>query len=382
MDDATTSVETLTAYWQQRLATDLPTQGEEVRAGVLLWLLGENAQRFNQLTAAEFQIVSQSLEYRYRILRSRYWDVPPNTAYQRLIKRLSSLFLVRNKISTWISLSRDRQRTVTDVLQEVIQEMLQSDRHLRQQVTWIGHCTPQTRLRDWLMVATLEEYCLRPIRNQPLLVYRFVNYLRRSQRGGMTQVPVGDLIRLVSDETSTGDPDNSLSLLDGEAMAQYQLEQQAEEAYLLREQVKQDFENYLREALGETAVDWLELHLQGYSQEAIAQRLNLSVKESYRLREKIRYHAVRVYTLKENPDLVFAWLKTSPQEHNLGLSPRQWGQFLDTCSPQQRSILEQMKAGANPEAIAQSVGLRPRQVAMEWANLYLAAQAIRVEAAG
>ena len=54
------------------------------------------------------------------------------------------------------------------------------------------------RLRDGLLFASIEEYSLRSVRNQPLLVYRFVNYLRRSQRGGLTQVSSKDLIRLVS----------------------------------------------------------------------------------------------------------------------------------------------------------------------------------------
>ena len=68
------------------------------------------------------------------------------------------------------------------------------------------------------LLATIEEYCLRPIRNQPLLVYRFVNYLRRSQRGGMTQVPSAELIQLISEEIGTSEADGSLSLLDFEAL--------------------------------------------------------------------------------------------------------------------------------------------------------------------
>jgi len=43
--------------------------------------------------------------------------------------------------------------------------------------------------------------CFAPARNQPLLVYRFVNYLRRTQRG-ITNAH-RDLIRLVSEEMLT-----------------------------------------------------------------------------------------------------------------------------------------------------------------------------------
>lgn len=369
----------ITQAWQQRLAAELSSQGDEVCQSVLKWLIGENPQRFDEASDRDRAILTQALEYRYRILRQRYWDIHPDAAYQLLTRRLSSLFLIRNKVRTWIALSRDRRRTVTDVLQEVIQEMLQSDRHLRQQVTWIGQCTRRDRLRNLLMLATLEEYCMRPIRNQPLLVYRFVNYLRRSQRGGMTNIPTGELIRLVSDEIGTDETDTTLSLLDVEAAAQYDLEQQFQEEQLLREQVKQKFSQYLLDTLDDTAVRWLELHLQGHTQDAIAQQLNLSIKEAYRLREKVRYHAIRVFTLKEQPELVLGWLKTSLQEHNLGLLPDQWEKFQQDRSPLQQQIIRQMKAGHSFEEIARRCNLKPKQVAGEWAQIYLAAQALRTD---
>jgi hypothetical protein len=373
------TADNITQAWQQRLATELPDQSEGARSCIVQWLMGENTQRFEEASPKDLKIFTQALDYRYQILRQRYWQVSPDQAYKRLIKRLSSLFLVRSKVRTWIALSRDRRRTVTDVLQEVIQEMLQSDRHLRQQVAWIGQCTRRDRLRNLLMLATVEEYCLRPIRNQPLLVYRFVNYLRRSQRGGMTQVPAKELIRLVSEEISTGEPDSSLSLLDTEALSQYEFNQQVHEEQVQREAVKQRFSQYLEETLDETAAEWLALHLQGHTQEVIATRLGMSINEAYRLREKIRYHAIRVYTLKEDPDLVFGWLKTSLKEHNLGLSPTQWEKFCQQRPPLQQQILTQMKAGQTLEAIAQAQNLKTRQVAGEWAQIYLAAQTLRNE---
>ncbi|MEL7314624.1 MAG: HetZ-related protein 2, partial [Cyanobacteria bacterium J06559_3] len=328
-----TAVDDITQNWTHKLKAELPEENKDVHQSILKWLLGPNPERFEEATATERTVLTQALDYRYQILQQRYWQVGPDKAYERLIRRLSSLFLIRSKIRTWIALSRDRRRTVTDVLQEVIQEMLQSDRYLRQQVTWIGECSPRSQLRNLLMLATIEEYCMRPIRNQPLLVYRFVNYLRRSQRGGMTHIPTGELIRLVSDEIATDDADASMSLLDVEAAAQYEVGERAEEEQVMRAQVKQRFSEYLADTLDATATQWLELHLQGYTQETISQRLNLSTNEAYRLREKIRYHAIRIFTLKEQPDLVFSWLKTSLKDHNLGLLPEQWEQFHASCTP-------------------------------------------------
>ena len=248
--------------------------------------------------------------------------------------------------------------------------MLQSDGHLRRQVAWIAQCTTDLRLRNILTFASVEEYCLRPIRNQPLLVYRFVNYLRRSQKGGMTQVPSGDLVRLVSEDISSDEEDNSLSLLDFQAVTNYQEQQTWEEQQAMRNQVKQKFGSYLTEHLDPTACKWLELYLQGHTQEVIAQRLNLPIRQVYRLREKISYHAIRVFTLKDQPDLIFSWLKTSLKEHNLGLTLSQWEGYWESLAPDQQQLLEQLKKGKNIEAIARELNVKPKQIMGEWAKLY------------
>ncbi|UBF26307.1 HetZ-related protein 2 [Kovacikia minuta CCNUW1] len=300
--------EELASEWRSRLEADLPTSPPAMRESIVNWLIGEDKSRYDDLTPSLRQIAEQAMDYRYRILRQRYLGVAPERAYKHLIQRLSSLFLIRNKIRTWIALSRDRQRSVVDVLEEVIQELLQNDTYMQQQILWISKCTSDSRLRNALMLASTEEYCLRPIRNQPLLSYRFVNYLRRSQRGGMTQVPAKDFIRLVSEEVAPDDTEGSVSLLDAQAISQYQDTQAIEEQQELRDAVKRAFETYLTEKVGPDAAQWLTLYLQGRSQEAIAQSLNMPVKQVYRLREKINYHAVRVFASKSQQELVTSWL--------------------------------------------------------------------------
>lgn len=301
--------EELTEEWRSRLQAELPNQSTANRESIVSWLIGEDTSRLNDLTPAQRQIVEQAMDYRYRILQQRYLGVAPERAYKELIQRLSSLFLIRNKIRTWIALSRDRQRSVVDVLEEVIQELLQNDRYMQQQILWISQCTRDARLRNALLLASAEEYCLRPIRNQPLLSYRFVNYLRRSQKGGMTQVPADDFIRLVSQEVAPDDTDGAISLLDTQAVTAYQDAQAIEEQQELRSTVQQRFEAYLIEKkVDPQAVSWLRLYLQGQSQEAIAKELNMDVKQIYRLREKISYHATRVFAPKTQSELVSTWL--------------------------------------------------------------------------
>jgi DNA-binding CsgD family transcriptional regulator len=371
--------EKLTQYWRQRLAAECPEQSEASRESIIFWLLGSNSQRFDLLNSKELDIAKQAMEYRYRILRQRYLGIARERAYRNLITRLGSLVTLRNKIQTWISLSRDRQRSVVDVLQEVLQELLQGDNYMQQQMACIAEFTTDARLHNSLLFASMEEYCLRPVRNQPLLAYRFVNYLRRTQRGGLTQVPGSDLIRLVSEEILTDDNDNRVNLADNQAIAEYQEAQQIEEQQVLRNAVKQEFETYLQENLGQDAVEWLRLYLQGKSQDEIAKKLSKPIKEIYRLREKISYHAVRVFAVKGKPELVDNWLEISLDEHNLGLTPQKWQQLHEKLTSTERQLLELRKAGKSIEEIAKQLKLKTHQVMGEWSKIYLAAQNLRTQ---
>ncbi len=363
--------------WRSRLARDYPDYSPATRQSIVRWLLGDNLDRFESLIPEQLTIVKQAMDYRYRILRQRYLGVAPERAYCNLTSRLAGLVTLRNKIRTWVSLSRDRQRAVVDVLQEVIQELLNSDRYIQKQIAWIAQCTEDVHLRDALLLTTVEEYCLRPIRNQPLLVYRFVNFLRRAGRGGMTHVPEGDRVRLVSECLTPEEMDAPVSLLDNQAVVEYQENQAWEEQQALRLSVRREFEAYLAENLGEEAAQWLRLYLQGQSQEAIASALGLPIQKVYRLREKITYHAIRVFSIKAKPELVASWLEISLKEHNLGLTPIQWQDFCQTLTPQQRQLMEELKTGKALEAIAKDLKLKYNQAIGEWSKLYLAAQAIR-----
>ncbi len=374
-----TEAEKLKEYWHNRLAEECSQHSGSSRESITKWLIGSDLERFDNLNVKELRIAKQAMEYRYRILCQRYLGIGRERAYRNLITRLGSLATLRSKIQTWISLSRDRQRKVLDVLQEVLQELLQSDKYMVSQMACISEFTQDSRLRNALVFASLEEYCMRPIRNQPLLVYRFVNYLKRTQRGGLTQVPTKDMVRLVSEEVLGDDGENRISLVDQNAIEDYQEEEKSQEQELQRHLVKQEFEEYLKENLGEDATIWLQLYLKGFTQDAIAKKLGKPIKEIYRLREKIGYHAVRVFALKDKPELVSNWLETSLLEHNLGLTLEQWEKLQEKLSPVQKQVLEMSKMGKTIEEIAQNLKRKTHQVMGEWTKVYLAAQAVRSE---
>lgn len=372
----TQEVKKLADDWGQRLAGECPEQSSANRESILLWLLASDVLH-NNPSWEELKIAQQAMAYRWKILRQRYLGVSRERAYRQLLTRLGSLVTLRNKIQTWVSLSRDRQRSVMDVLQEVLQELLQNDKYMQQQMARIAELTSDKRLRDALLFASIEEYAMRPVRNQPLLVYRFVNYLRRIQRGGLTQVPGSDVVRLVSEEILSEDHEYRVNLADYQAIAEYQAAQQLEEQQALRQVVQQEFANYLQANIGQEAVDWLQLYLQGKSQDEIAKKLNKPIKEIYRLREKISYHAVRVFALKTQPELVDNWLGISLQENNLGLTSQQWQKLYENLTPVEKQLVDGLKAGNSLETSAQQLNLKTHQVMGEWTKIYLAAQSLR-----
>ncbi|MBD2309973.1 hypothetical protein H6G17_31730 [Chroococcidiopsis sp. FACHB-1243] len=289
------TVEDLVRVWRWQLAFDYANLSVATRESIVCWLFENNPERLTQLNPKQLQLVQKGIAYRYRILKHRYLGQAPEQSYRRLLKRLNSLALLQNKIRMTIALSRDRRRRTIEVLQEFLQDLLLRDRYLQQQIKAIASCTDDLRLRHALLFATVEEYCLRPVRSQPLIVHRFINYMRRLGSGGITKVPRSRKIRIVVAQLSWEDSDRTLSLLDAQAIEQYNEQQDVTEQQQQCEEVKQQLSEYIEQKLGFLAVKWLNLYLQGQSQQAIATRLNMTTKEVYRLREKVCYHATRLF---------------------------------------------------------------------------------------
>lgn len=294
----------MTLSWGSRISGECPEQSTATRESVISWLLGDDLERFEMLNHTQMEIAQQRMEYRYRVLRHRYLGLPSEQAYRHLTARLGSLVLSRNKIHSWITKSCANQRAFMDVLQKVIQELMQTERYIQQQMVWIAHCSSNSELRNALLFTSTEEYCLQPAGNQPLLVHRFVRYLRSLHRQTLTPEPTKELIQLIFEDSLAQNSEDLINLLDMQITTQYQDTQALEEQQVLRAVVKQEFVSYLAEHVGPVAVQWLQLYLQGQATDMIAHSLNLQVKEVYQLRQEIIYHAVRVLALKSQPELV------------------------------------------------------------------------------
>jgi hypothetical protein len=370
------TIDRIASQWAARIALEGSSQNITTQTSILNWLIGEDRSRWETLDPVQLKIAERAMDYRWRILLQRYLGLPPERAYKHLMQRLGGLAVLRDKIRAWLTLSNDRQRHVLDVLQEVIQEMIQGDKYIQQQINWIGQCTNNPRLRDILLFASIEEYCLRPVRNRPLLAHRFVNYLCRSQKGGITNIPHGDLVKLISDEI-IDDSDSTLSRLDRQAQENYDRQQASAENQVTRDRVKDTLRSYLVEQISPAAGVWLDLYLQGKSPAAIAIALEMEIEQVYRLREKIDYHTLKVFAIKAESGLVADWLHTSLQSHNLGLTANQWETFCQILDPKQLEILTRLKAGDSLESIAKLLQIKTNQVTGVWVQIYLAAQKIR-----
>lgn len=367
----------LDRYWHCLLLKEEKLKNKADRESIVCWLLGEDLSLWEQLEYREREIAVLSIDYRYRILQQRYLQVSPERAYNNLIDRLSSIRIVRNKLKTWIDLSREKQRLVGEVLREVIQEMLFCDRYIQRQTRFITRCTKNPNLGNSLLLTTLEEYCLRPIHDRPLLFYRIINFMGHQKRGGITKIPKNKQLVFVSPIFERVDSDCSIDLLDERAVLDYVEKKKKDERERLRIKITREFEHYLAVKVSEIAAKWLNLYLQGYPQEEIAKFLELPIKKVYRLREKIIYHAIKVFAVKEKPELVAQWLEISLTEHNLGLTSQQWQSYWQTLTPIQQELINNLKQGSTLQGICQRSDWQMSTVAREWSKIYLSAQQIR-----
>ncbi|MCU0538152.1 MAG: hypothetical protein MUD14_30065 [Hydrococcus sp. Prado102] len=182
--------EALESFWHSRLREDYPDHNLEKRQSIIRWLLGEELERCDRLTSRQLAIAEQIMDYRYRILQQRYLEVESDRAYYNLIARLGSLMMLCHQIRAWVASSQQRKKTLASLIQAAIEEMLKSDLYIKRQIDWIGKSTRDRNLRDALVLCSLEEYCMRPIRSQPAIADK-IRYFLLSQYAYTTPIAIG-----------------------------------------------------------------------------------------------------------------------------------------------------------------------------------------------
>lgn len=180
----------LELIWQARLLRDYPQQTSENRQSIARWLLGENLAELDRATPNEIAIFARVLDRRYKILRKRYLGIEPVSAYRHLIERLSLLMMSCPRSRRWIIASRDRHQAALQLIEKVVRELLTGDSYIQDQLDWIARCTQDMQLRNALLLASLEEYCYRSIKDKPLLIHRAIDMLFVTMFGNRVSVSV------------------------------------------------------------------------------------------------------------------------------------------------------------------------------------------------
>jgi hypothetical protein len=163
--------------WQARLLREYPQQTSENRQSIARWLLGENLTELERATPNEIAIFTRQLDRRYKILQKRYLGRESVSAYRHLIDRLSLLMISHSRSRSWILSGRDRPKAVLQLIEKVVRELLTGDRYIQDQLVSIARCTQDRQLRNALLLASIEEYCYRSIKDKPLLIHRAIDML-------------------------------------------------------------------------------------------------------------------------------------------------------------------------------------------------------------
>ncbi|BAZ39569.1 TPR repeat-containing protein [Calothrix sp. NIES-4101] len=387
----TPSVAKLDLYWRSRLYFDYQAENNNTKDAIVDWLLGIDLKIFEKLNSQELEIAKQAMEYRYKILRQRYFKFSREKAYSNLISILTEFITSRKKIHALITSNHENQHVILDILETVVQEILQTDKYIQEHIHAIAQYTTNIELRNALLFATTEEYCLRPISNQPVIVHALINYLCRNQRENpTTQLKIRREIRKGIKTTSKKEknillantkefPEINPPEINIQEIIQSDIRQTATNTTFLQNIAKEEFEEYLAKNVGQDGVKWLQLYLQGKSQEEIAQQLNKPIKEIYQLREKVSYYALRLFATPGKSGIIDTWLKNTSQENNFQLNQKQWQKLYQELTPLQRKILELRQKSKSIEVIGQQLKIKPNQVMNEWTVIYLTAQVVKNE---
>jgi hypothetical protein len=164
--------------WQYRLQLECSHLSECQRSSIWQWLAGVNPNEWENWSRSQIQRLRGAMDCRFHILTTRYLQVSPDRAYKNFMAQLGNFLSTHFGITT----SRYCQRTIVAVIEKIVGDMLQHDAYLQSQVEWIGKCANNRRLRESLVLSTIEDYCLHQIGYQHLLTYGHLNYfLQESQ---------------------------------------------------------------------------------------------------------------------------------------------------------------------------------------------------------
>lgn len=176
-------VQQLRITWESRLKREYPKQRLDRRESIIRWLIGNQLESLEPLSGDRFASLYPTLEYRYRILQQHYLEVKPEIAYHRFLDRLGSAIVAQPQVRCWIRQNPSYQKGVVDLLAQSVEYLLSEDDYIGEQTLQIAQCTEDIHLRNALLLATLEEYCLCVVNGQPRVIRYLIAFLDRQNPG-------------------------------------------------------------------------------------------------------------------------------------------------------------------------------------------------------
>jgi hypothetical protein len=110
-------------------------------------------------------------------ISSPYLGVEPIVAYRHLLSRLGLCLLTHAPLCSWLLGGRERQKTLLNVLQALVESLLVSNPSLKGDMRAIAHLSLDPEERDALFLTHLEAYCCQSIGVRPRLLFLLRDFL-------------------------------------------------------------------------------------------------------------------------------------------------------------------------------------------------------------
>jgi hypothetical protein len=152
---------------------------------------------------------------------------------------------------------------------------------------------------------------------------------------------------------------------------------------VLRDRIIRELVEYLEAQDQPGCIDYLTLRLQDMAASEIDEVLGLTPRQRDYLQQRFKYH-VEKFAQFHNWELVHQWLGAD-LDKNLGLSPTQWQQFMETLDAGQQQLLllkQQQFSDAERRLpsdadIARQLGWTPKRVQRRWSQIISLAWKVR-----
>ncbi len=274
-----------------------------------------------------------------------------------------------------------RHALIEDFLQSFYIEVLKVFR--RENNLPEDYC-PKTRLELAEYMAFTEQYAKRRINlpgrsNQQIIVLRAQNFARRQPQE--TLLDIESAMESPKREEAESFNRSPLSKQVREQMVADALD--PAEA-VLRDRVLSELVKYLEAQGHGDCVDYLTLRLRDLPAPEIDEILGLTARQRDYLQQRFKYH-VEKFSRMHQWELVHHWLGADLSQ-NLGLSPRQWQNFLAQLDNAQQDILRLKQAQVSDtqgttllsdQDIAQRLKCTPKQLQRRWYQILALAWKVR-----